>query len=97
MNKNTNIFDKSSVEAVINEVIENEPNFCIVIKFVVPVGLINKVSKQFDSDAARSVPATCADTSLLEISTGYPTKDQYRGRRGPVRGVVQRLFFDQDY
>ena len=47
----TNFFDTSSVEAVITQVIESEPNPCIVVKSTIPVGFIEDVSERFDTDA----------------------------------------------
>ena len=47
----TNFFDTSSVEAVISQVIEGEPNACIVVKSTIPVGFIEDVSARFDTEA----------------------------------------------
>ena len=47
----TNFFDTSSVEAVIAQVIEGEPNACIVVKSTIPVGFIEDVRKRLDTDA----------------------------------------------
>lgn len=47
----TNFFDTSSVEAVITQVIEVEPNACIVVKSTVPVGFIDDVSERLETDA----------------------------------------------
>ena len=47
----TNFFDTSSVEAAISQVIEYEPNACIVVKSTIPVGFIEHVREQLDTDA----------------------------------------------
>ena len=47
----TNFFDTSSVEAVIEQVIENEPSACIVVKSTVPVGFIEGVRERLETDA----------------------------------------------
>jgi UDPglucose 6-dehydrogenase len=47
----TNSFDTSSVEAVISQVIEHEPNACIVVKSTIPIGFIDNVRKRFETDA----------------------------------------------
>jgi UDPglucose 6-dehydrogenase len=47
----TNFFDTSSVEAVIAQVIENEPRACIVVKSTIPVGFIDDVRERLDTDA----------------------------------------------
>lgn len=47
----TNFFDTSSVEAVIAQVIESEPNACIVVKSTIPVGFIENVSRRLNTDA----------------------------------------------
>ena len=47
----TNFFDTSSVEAVISEVIANEPNACIVVKSTIPVGFIDDVKERRKTDA----------------------------------------------
>ena len=47
----TNFFDTSSVEAVIAQVIENNPSACIVVKSTIPVGFIDDVRERLDTDA----------------------------------------------
>ena len=45
------IFDTSSVEGVISEIVKREPNACIVVKSTVPVGFIDEVSERLNTDA----------------------------------------------
>ena len=47
----TNFFDTSSVEAVVAQVIEVEPNVCVVVKSTIPVGFIEDVRERLDTDA----------------------------------------------
>ena len=47
----TNFFDTSSVEAVIANVIQNEPKACIVVKSTIPVGFIDDVKDRLNTDA----------------------------------------------
>ena len=47
----TNFFDTSSVEAVIEQVVESEPNACIVVKSTVPVGFIEYVRERLDTNS----------------------------------------------
>ena len=47
----TNVFDTSSVEAVIVQVAEREPNACIVVKSTIPVGFVEDVRERFETDA----------------------------------------------
>ena len=47
----TNFFDTSSVEAVITQVAESEPDACIVVKSTVPVGFIKDVSERLNTNA----------------------------------------------
>ena len=47
----TNFFDTSSVEAVILDVIQHEPNACIVVKSTIPVGFIDDVKDRLNTDA----------------------------------------------
>ena len=47
----TNFFDTSSVEAIISNIIEQEPSACIVVKSTVPVGFIDTVRERLNTDA----------------------------------------------
>ena len=49
--ENTNFFDTSSVEAVIAQVIEGEPNACTVVKSTIPVGFIDELRERLETDA----------------------------------------------
>ena len=50
-NEITNRFDTSSVEEVITQVIQRQPDACIIVKSTVPVGFINNVRKRLQTDA----------------------------------------------
>jgi UDPglucose 6-dehydrogenase len=47
----TNFFDTSSVESIIGQVVENEPNACIVVKSTIPVGFVDDIRSRFQTDA----------------------------------------------
>ena len=47
----TNFFDTSSVEAVIAQVTESEPNACIVVKSTIPVGFVDDIRQRLQADA----------------------------------------------
>lgn len=47
----TNFFDTSSVEAVIAQVTESEPNACIVVKSTIPVGYVDDVRQRLQTEA----------------------------------------------
>ena len=49
-NEQTNFFDTSSVEEVIADVIESEPNACIIIKSTIPVGFVDDVRRRLETD-----------------------------------------------
>lgn len=47
----TNFFDTSSVEAVIEQVTQHEPDACIVVKSTIPVGFVDCVRDRLKTDA----------------------------------------------
>ena len=47
----TNFFDTSSVEAVIEQVTEMEPQACIVVKSTIPIGFVENVRDRLKTDA----------------------------------------------
>ena len=50
-NERTNFFDTSSVEAVISQVIQSEPNACIIVKSTIPVGFVEDVRERLNTEA----------------------------------------------
>ena len=52
----TNFFDTSSVEAVIEQVIQNEPSACIVVKSTIPVGFVDNIRERLKTDVVMFSP-----------------------------------------
>ena len=69
----TNFFDTSSVEAVISEVIANEPNACIVVKSTIPVGFIDDVKERRKTDAVIFSPEFLREGKALHDNL-YPSR-----------------------
>ncbi|MDB2398526.1 nucleotide sugar dehydrogenase [Planktomarina sp.] len=69
----TNFFDTSSVEAVISQVIENEPRACIVVKSTIPVGFVGKVRERLQTDAVIFSPEFLREGRALHDNL-YPSR-----------------------
>lgn len=69
----TNFFDTSSVEAVIEEVIELDPQVCIVVKSTIPVGFIDEVRERFKTDTVIFSPEFLREGKALHDNL-YPSR-----------------------
>ena len=69
----TNFFDTSSVEGVIEQVIANEPNACIVVKSTIPVDFIEDVSDRLKTNAVIFSPEFLREGKAL-FDNLYPSR-----------------------
>ena len=69
----TNFFDTSSVETIISQVIDGEPNACIVVKSTIPVGFVEDVRKRLKTDAVIFSPEFLREGNALYDNL-YPSR-----------------------
>jgi UDPglucose 6-dehydrogenase len=69
----TQFFDTSSVEMVIEQVIEHEPDACIVVKSTIPVGFIDDIREKFQTSAVVFSPEFLREGRALYDNL-YPSR-----------------------
>lgn len=71
--QNTNYFDTSIVEGVIEQVIKVDPLVCIIVKSTIPVGFITKISKKYNTKSVIFSPEFLREGRALEDNL-YPSR-----------------------
>ena len=69
----TNYFDTSSVESVITEVTNSEPNACIVVKSTIPVGFVDNINQRLAIDTVIFCPEFLREGQALNDIL-YPSR-----------------------
>ena len=71
--ESSNFFDTSSVEAVIAQVTESEPDSCIVVKSTIPVGFVDDIRQRLQTDAIIFSPEFLREGRAL-FDNLYPSR-----------------------
>ena len=69
----TNCFDTSTVEDAIAQILDSEPNACIVIKSTIPIGFIDNVRKRFKTNSVIFSPEFLREGKALYDNL-YPSR-----------------------
>jgi UDPglucose 6-dehydrogenase len=72
-NEVTNSFDTSSVEKIIETVINEEPNACVIVKSTIPVGFIDYVRKKLNTKSVIFSPEFLREGRALQDNL-YPSR-----------------------
>lgn len=69
----TNYFDTSTVKTVIQQVLRSAPSACIIVKSTIPVGFVDAVRKDFETDAVLFSPEFLREGRALHDNL-YPSR-----------------------